>query len=82
MKTRIGVHLFLLVGALALLTPATYWIIVGLVRQEPFHDGKPTSYWIERLESKAKRESDGSVRLATKPDSAAEKFGTGRQPPI
>src|SRR6516164_8322257 len=35
--------------AIAMALPASHYVIVGILHQESFYNGRPTSYWIDAL---------------------------------
>jgi len=52
MKRRLSSLLALLAvfaAGIAIQSPDGRWRLIGLARNEPFHDGKPASYWVGQL---------------------------------
>ena len=59
MSKRFALILFLAVTftlTIVMWWPASRWVAFGLLRNQRFHEWKPTSYWIDMLEDKSVRE--------------------------
>ena len=65
MKRRLFLWLGILLAislVLALAFPSSYYLLIGLLQNEAFYDGKPTSYWVSALMKRGYFGSEGPPR--------------------